>query len=93
MEKIGIEDPPDVAEDVDVREQSPGKIGKNHDEQEKLENVKRKDTDKDICRKEKLKSQKVSEKIPWEGIPWKLNEFWFQGTEFVDMEKFLQGLR
>ncbi len=28
-----------------------------------------------------------------EGTPWEWKEFWFRGTEFVDLQKFLLRLR
>ncbi len=92
-----ILDPPDVvAGDVGVREWNRGKIQKNQSEREELEIIERMDSTEDGGKENghgETKSQMDFEKMAQEGTPPVMKVFWFWGTEFVDVQKFLERLR
>ncbi|MCP3661489.1 MAG: hypothetical protein GY696_03170 [Gammaproteobacteria bacterium] len=86
LEKIGIEDAPDVTEDDDDGEWIWGKIQRNQDERVNCGTVEKMDFEKISKRNRKLKALKDPEKMPGKGTPSETEEFWFQGTEFVDLK-------
>ncbi len=57
------------------------------------DDAKRMDSENILKRNRRPKPLKESEKIAGEGTPSETKEFWFHGTEFVDMKKFLERLR
>ncbi len=94
LQKIGIKDPPDVDENHDAPEQNRIKIQKNLDEQLKLVIMERMDSAKDGRKGNshgETKSQMDFEKMAGEGTPPEMKNS--KGTEFVDIQKFLDRLR
>ncbi len=93
LETVGIKDPPGVAEDDDVRERNRGKIEKNLEEPEFTERIDSiEDGGKENSHRE-IEPLEDSEKMDREGTPPEMKEFWFRGTEFVDIQKFIERLR
>ncbi len=46
-----------------------------------------------LKRNQRIKPLKDPEKIAGEGTPSEAKEFWFHGTEFVDIQKFIERIR